>query len=278
MIAPAPMNTAFQTVLSSLADEALRQVLHGNSYNAAHYYNENLFSAKFVPDSIHRCADLERRFTDVFKGAWETLAVEAAKAGLGHGAKGHTIRGTVRAERLRRIQEVLNTREHPDSAGGKRVQPDWNRELAYILEGEGEPVPTTIVCDVYAEDTTLHKRYAFELKAPLPNSDITKVSKEKILKLHSMEPLQVDGAYYALPYNPYGSRDKYDWSFPARWFNMREDDAVLIGDEFWDKIGGVGTYQVFVSAINEIGKEYRDRIYREFLEIEPPADAPQTVL
>ena len=59
-------------------------------------------------------------------------------------------------------------------------------------------------------------------------------------------------------------------SFPARWFNMREDEVVLIGDEFWDKIGGRGTYKAFIAAVNEIGPEYRERIYREYLGIEPP--------
>ncbi|PYS77207.1 MAG: hypothetical protein DMF66_10630 [Acidobacteria bacterium] len=52
---------------------------------------------------------------------------------------------------------------------------------------------------------------------------------------------------------------------------MKEDEVVLIGDEFWEKIGGPGTYQSFIAAVNEIGKGYRDRIYREFLGIEPPA-------
>ena len=87
-----------------------------------------------------------------------------------------------------------------------------------------------------------------------------------------MEPLKVDGAYYALPYNPYGRREDYAWGFPARWFNMREDEVVLIGNEFWEKIGGTGTYQSFIDAVNEIGKEYKERIYREFLEMEPPSD------
>jgi len=140
------------------------------------------------------------------------------------------------------------------------------------LEGCGEDIPVTVICDVYAEDKEKGKKFAFELKAPLPNSDQTKVSKEKILKLYSMEPLQVDDAYYALPYNPYGSREDYNWSFPARWFNMKEDEVVLIGNEFWEKIGGLGTYQSFIEAVNEIGKEYRDRIYREFLGIEPPEE------
>jgi hypothetical protein len=91
------------------------------------------------------------------------------------------------------------------------------------------------MCDVLAEDTLNNLKYAFEIKAPLPNSDQTKVSKEKILKLYAMEPRQVAGAYYALPYNPYGRREDYAWSFPARWFNMREDEVVLIGNEFWGK-------------------------------------------
>jgi hypothetical protein len=46
--------------------------------------------------------------------------------------------------------------------------------------------------------------------------------------------------------------------------------VALIGDEFWDKIGGRGTYKSFIAAVNEIGPKYRERIYREFLGIEPP--------
>lgn len=72
-----------------------------------------------------------------------------------------------------------------------------------------------------------------------------------------------------MPYNPYGSRDQYEWSFPARWFNMKTDPVVLIGDEFWETVGGTGTYQSFISAVNEIGGEYRARIYREYWGIEP---------
>ncbi len=85
-----------------------------------------------------------------------------------------------------------------------------------------------------------------------------------------MEPLQIDEAYFALPYNPYGTRENYSWSFPSRWFDMQKDEVVLIGTEFWDKIGGVGTYNSFISAVNEIGIEYKKRIYREYLGIEPP--------
>ena len=52
-----------------------------------------------------------------------------------------------------------------------------------------------------------------------------------------------------------------------RWFNMHKDESVLIGDEFWDLIGGEGTYSNFIKEINSLGKDYR-----EFLEVEPPED------
>ena len=56
-----------------------------------------------------------------------------------------------------------------------------------------------------------------------------------------------------------------------RWFNMHTDESVLIGDEFWNMIGGEGTYTNFIKEINQLGTAYRERIYREFLEIVPPS-------
>jgi hypothetical protein len=146
------------------------------------------------------------------------LAVAAAKFGLGHGVKSYSIEGYVREKRLHRITEILNKLEHAGK-NGKVVKPDWDKELEYI-QGGGKDRPTKVICDVFVKDIALDKSFAFELKAPLPNSDQTKVSKEKILKLHCMEPKQVEGAYFALPYNPYGTKEKYDWSFPKRWFNL----------------------------------------------------------
>lgn len=264
------MKVAIQSVIRTMMDRVMNNVLINDPFIAEKHQAQKPLYAALVPDEIFKAAHFERRFVTPFGRSWERLAVVAAKEGLGFGAAGHTIKGTIKTERLRRITEVLARLEHPEGKGTQRVKPDWKTELSYILAGGGEALPVTVVCDVYVEDKATNKKYAFELKAPLPNSDQTKVSKEKILKLYSMEPQPLNGAFYALPYNPYGSRENYSWSFPARWFNMKEDEVVLIGDEFWEKVGGPGTYQSFVEAVNELGPQYRDRIYREFLGIEPP--------
>jgi hypothetical protein len=101
------------------------------------------------------------------------------------------------------------------------------------------------------------------VKAPKPNSDQTKVSKEKMLKLSAM--LGSTCAYYALPYNPFPSRETYAHSPPKRWFNMSSDEVVLIGPDFWDKVGGPGTWDDLMALIDEVGGVLRDRIRREYL-------------
>lgn len=266
------MKVAIQSVIKDMMDKVMENVLLRTPFIPEEHRASKSLYAALVPDEIFKGSHFERRFVTPFGKVWEKLAIVAAQEGLGYGVMNHIINGKVKNERLRRITEVLNSLEHPPS-GKARIKPDWDSELSYILEGNGEDIPVTVVCDIYVQDTKVGKKYAFELKAPLPNSDQTKVSKEKILKLHCMEPTKVDGAYFALPYNPYGLKENYSWSIPSRWFNMKEDEVVLMGNEFWDKVGGLGTYQAFISAVDEIGQEYKNRIYREFLGIEPPDGA-----
>jgi hypothetical protein len=264
------MKQAIQTVIKELMDRVMNRVLIDDPFLSDKFKADKPLYAALVPEEIFKGSHFERRFVTPFGTAWEALAVAAANYGLGYGVKSHSVRGLVKTERLRRINQVLNSLEH-GLIGEERIRPDWDSELEYILSGGGENIPVQVICDVFAKDTNNNLTYAFELKAPLPNSDQTKVSKEKILKLYAMEPKQVDEAFYALPYNPYGKKEDYNWSFPGRWFNMKKDSVVLIGDEFWEKIGGLGTYQSFISAIDEIGTEYKDRIYREYLGIIPPS-------
>ncbi|MFA5553210.1 MAG: TdeIII family type II restriction endonuclease [Phycisphaerae bacterium] len=264
------MKVAIQSVIKEMMDRVMYKVLVSDPFIKEDHIAKKPLYAALVPDEIFKGSHFERRFVTPFGSVWEKLAVVAAKEGVGVGEQGHAIKGMVDKEQLRRISEILNRLEH-GKTGTTKIKPDWESELRYVKEGRGgEKIPTKVICDVYAKNITDNTKYAFEIKAPLPNSDQTKVSKEKLLKLYCMEPLQVDGAFYALPYNPYGKREDYNWSFPARWFDMKKDKVVLIGDEFWEKIGGLGTYQAFIEAVNEIGQEYRNRIYREFLGIEPP--------
>lgn len=265
----ASLRNGIQGVVNAMMERVLNKVLYEDPFLSDKFKAEKPLYAALVPDEIFKGSHFERRFVTPFGSAWEKLAIVAAKHGLGHAEAGYIVHGQIHEERLRRISEVLNRLEHGKTNTG-RIKPNWNAELDYINKGRGKQIPISLVCDIHvvAEDTG--RKYSFEIKGPLHNSDQAKVSKEKLLKLHAMQPMPVEEAYFALPYNPFGKRSLYTWSHPARWFDMKNDKNVLIGDEFWNKIGGLGTYQTFISSINEIGKVYRDRIYREYLDIEPP--------
>jgi hypothetical protein len=266
---PEEIGIVIKNIVAEMMERVMNKVLYEDPFLADKFRFEKPLYAMLVPSEIFKGSHFERRFVTPFGKIWEKLAKITAEAAFGFAVTGYEINGMVGEERLRRIMETLNRLEHSEK-GLQRIKPNWEHELSYVLAGAGQPIPVKVICDVFVENTETKERLAFELKSPLPNSDITKVSKEKILKLFAMDPPQVSGAFFALPYNPYGKRELYEWGFPARWFDMKRDRVVVIGDEFWDMIGGQGTYQFFISQINEIGQEYRERIYREYLGMEPP--------
>ncbi len=268
---------AIKKVVSTMMDRVMDNVLIKDPCIKEKHHSSKPLYAALVPDEIFKGSHFERRFVTPFGGVWEKLAQVVAKENHGHCSMGHCVDGIVGSESLRRIQEVLNNLEY-NKKGIAKNKPDWSKELEYIKQGGGDPIPVSVTCDIFINNKETNTKYAFELKAPLPNSDQTKVSKEKMLKLLAMEPKQVDYAFYALVYNPYGKKSDYKWTFPMRWFNMHADESVLIGNEFWDLIGGKGTYKTFISEVNKLGKEYRERIYIEFLEIEPPKNSDKSIL
>jgi len=269
------IGAAIANIVRDMMERVMDRVLRTDPFIPEKHHAEKPIYAALVPDEIFKGSHFERRFTTPFAQVWEKLAVAVATIRHGNCIQGKTITGNIKEGCLKRIQEVLNNLEHP-SQKRDRVRPDWNQEISYILSGGGSAIPAKVTCDIYIDSNETGKKYSFELKAPLPNSDQTKVSKEKMFKLLAMQPCYVDEVYYALPYNPYGKREEYDWRFPFRWFDMVKDPSVLIGSEFWNLIGGSNTYETFISEINSLGEEYRNRIYREFLGIEPPeGQSPQ---
>lgn len=259
-----------QKEIEIMMNRVLENVLIKNPFIVEEHHAAKPLYAALVPDEIFKGSHFEHRFVTPFGKIWERLAAVVARQNFDQVSLGETIDSLVPQERLYRISEVLNALEHK-SQNTKRIPPNWSEELAYILAGKGELIPVKVTCDLICRQTAKNQAIAMEIKTPLPNSDQTKVSKEKMLKLYSMEPLKINDAYFALPYNPYGQKSNYAWSFPKRWFQMESDPVVLIGDEFWDLLGGTGTYAALVAAVNEIGDVYKEQIYRDFLGIDPPS-------
>ncbi|MCX6033711.1 MAG: TdeIII family type II restriction endonuclease [Chloroflexi bacterium] len=59
---------------------------------------------------------------------------------------------------------------------------------------------------------------------------------------------------FARAYNPYGENKKdYKHSFSMQYLDM--ENEVLLVDEFWDVVGGKGTYRELLDIYQEVGRE-----------------------
>ncbi len=199
----------------------------------------------------------ERSYTTSRGSAWEEIAMLIGRDTFGNAKRGDRYSGQLYQGQLSQIQRILNDLD------SRSARPDWNAELSSVLDATtGDLVDVSVVVDVHVWSADGSRSF-YEVKAPRPNSDQTKVSKEKMLKLSAM--LGDTCAYYALPYNPYGTRALYAHSPPKRWFDMNNDEVVLIGEEFWERLGGPGTLAELLTLLHEVGAPLKERIRREYL-------------
>lgn len=106
------MKEAIQSVIKSMMDRIMQKVLIDDPFVKEDHKAKKPLYAALVPDEIFKGSHFERRFVTPFGNVWEKLAIVAANNGLGYGEQGRAIKGKINSERLRRIQEILNTLEH----------------------------------------------------------------------------------------------------------------------------------------------------------------------
>lgn len=137
-------------------------------------------------------------------------------------------------------------------------QPNWSRELKKILAfNKGDTLVRRVISDLWLKKE--EREIFISIKTVKPNLDQTeKVKKDMfLLKAHN----EKSDVYFALFYNPGGSkRSDYNWSMPSKIFNMKKDQAVLIGKDYWDFLGGKDTYEALLQIFEEVGLKTREQI------------------
>jgi hypothetical protein len=143
---------------------------------------------------------------------------------------------------------------------GRERTPNWGYELERILAYQkGDTEVRRVISDLW-----LHKDNEdiyISIKTVKPNLDQTEKAKKDMLLLKAHNPNF--NTYFGLYYNPGGEQQKdYNWSVPSKIFDMQNDNCVLIGRNYWDTIGGAGTYDELLKVFDKVGKETRDLILK----------------
>ena len=117
----------------------------------------------------------------------------------------------------------------------------------------------TIKADLYLRGQDGREIF-FEMKSPKPNKSQCLDVTAKLLTIHALKksgPPDVI-TYYGMSYNPYGGKQQYKHSLALSYLDI--NDQVLIGDEFWELVGGPGTYDEVLELFRELGQEHRSEI------------------
>lgn len=106
----------------------------------------------------------------------------------------------------------------------------------------------------------------FDLKTAKPNAGGFKEFKRTLLEwvaaTLAADPTSTIQTLIAIPYNPYDPQPYNRWTMRGM---LDLNNELKVGEEFWDFLGGQGTYQPLLDIFEKIGIELRDEIDDYFI-------------
>ena len=209
------------------------------------------FHESLLPDGLLKITEFERSFSTKLGTTFEECARLIAKSVHKNAERSYRVRGVVTAKAIKRIEEITNK---IGSGGMKSKYPDFVKEIVELSKNDSG-VERVSIADLYIE-TKSGEEWFFEIKSPKPNKGQCLEATGQLLQIQAITHSKFPNAkaFYATAYNPYGvKKETFKHSFILNYMDL--ENEVLIGKEFWDMVGGNGTYEEILSIYQEVGKE-----------------------
>jgi hypothetical protein len=207
------------------------------------------FHLAILPPEAVRIFAFERSFSTRLGTTFEECAKLIALDNHEDAERSKELVGKVSAKWVAAIERVRSVID-----SGRSINfPKTITEVIAASKGKAN-TPIRTITDLYLK-TKSGKEYYFEIKSPKPNKGQAIEVTERLLKtqaLRALGPPKVN-TYFAMAYNPYGSRANYKHSFAINHLDMK--NQILLEDEFWDIVGGKGTFAELLAIYREVGEE-----------------------
>jgi hypothetical protein len=111
----------------------------------------------------------------------------------------------------------------------------------------GPMAPESVEIDVFVRSGD--REYYFDLKTPSPNSEQPRDMKFRLMMARALRfPRDVD-AFAVFYYNPRGTAGGYT---QGQVYLDYRNNEVLVGKNYWDFLGGTGTYEELIAIFQEV--------------------------
>lgn len=189
----------------------------------------------------------------IFEPVAEMIVKPHAKRAV---AQYEELEGLISSGAILKIDSIIR------ELNSKSRKPNQSKEtkeiIAVALKGEQGELQKKRV-DLFVEMN--NTEYYFELKTAKPNKGGFVSFKKELLELIAMRGSQDPNVkmktILAIPYNPYEPKEYNRWTLEGK-FELGKE--LLVGKDFWDFLGGEGTYEDLLKVFEQAGKELNDEI------------------
>jgi len=192
----------------------------------------------------------ERSFSTRLGNLHEKIAAAIAEEVHADVRQPHDLSGAIPVLSREFITQRVDALEH------RKVQPDAAYEREQIFGHFGNQVNAGTRIDLYIRTHDGEDHY-FEIKSAKPNKGQCAEMKTRLLTALAIRRQDSTHTWWGVPYNPYG-RGEYRWVYPLAFFDFEHE--VMLGQSFWDFVGGAGTYEELLEVYREVGEEFADRL------------------
>lgn len=162
------------------------------------------------------------------------------------------------------LKEIQNIVTELTTTGTPNKIKEIERLKRALKVGKKQVSIKSVKADLYFEDFQ-GKVFLIDIKTPKPNITEFKSYKRTLLEwtatfLYNNPDLDVS-TMIAIPYNPYEPQPYERWTLKGM---LDLENELLVAEEFWDFLGGKGTYSELLECFEIAGIELREEIDEYF--------------
>ncbi len=252
-------------VLNKSTIENVQKIIECSIINKLNHYKQESFYMPFHfrllgKDKMALYSFIQSLNTTFGTSIFEPVAVEIAKENFSNVQKQYIIGDQIREGCQNAVQEIINDL----SISGK---PNKSKELKIIKKAASEGKINnlkTVKVDLFIE-TEDEVKYLFDLKTVKPNLSNFKDLKRTLLEwagiIYTQNPTAKVNTIVAIPYNPYEPKPYERWTLKGM---LDDKHELMVGKEFWDFLGGDGTYEDLLECFEIVGIKLKSEIENYF--------------
>lgn len=213
------------------------------------------FQAALIPPELIRINQFERGLSTKLGNSFEECARLIALEHHQDVRRSYDIKSEVSIAAF--AEAELQKQNYESATKKEQAKPSFEQMITAVINARrSDDLEIKVVrADLYilAKDGT---EFLFEIKAPKPNKGQCLEVLQRLLRFHLLRGVNRPQlqAYYAMPYNPYGvTKADYKWTQAKSYLPFEE--AVIIGNEFWNIVGGATAYEELLEIYLEVGQD-----------------------